>query len=193
MKKTIMTLTTAAALTLTAQAGGDIDPVTLQEVSTDAGFYTGLSLGASQTFLTSDWDYFSTDDNHNDVMYQLGFFSGYRYSINPDFFVDGQVGIDTTFAGNKDYDKTNIDFTVRPGYRVTKDIDLFAIVGASYTQFEGFGSKDTDWSPQIGFGGYYDITDSISAGVEYTYNTADFDDVEDLRNDKVLITAKYRF
>jgi opacity protein-like surface antigen len=192
MKKILMSLTAMAAV---ATAGGDIAPVVTVETpvaKTDAGFYAGISAGAGQTFKTSEWDYFSTGED-NKVMYMLGAFGGYRYSIDPKWFVDGQVGVTTSFAGNKDYDRTDVDFSVRPGYRITDKIDAYAVLGYSYVQFEGYGDKISDWSPQVGIGASYDLTDSVSAGIEYTYNTSDFDNIDDLKNDKVLLTATYRF
>jgi opacity protein-like surface antigen len=196
MKKILMSLT---AMTAIVVAGGDIapvEPVTNVDVSatkaTDEGFYTGISAGAGQTFFNSDWSYFSTS-NDNKVMYMLGAFGGYRYSIDPQWFVDGQVGVTTSFAGNQDFDRTDIDLTVRPGYRFTDKIDGYAILGASYVQFEGYGDKINDWSPQVGLGVSYDWTKSLSTGIEYTYNTSDFDSINDLKNDKILLTATYRF
>jgi len=193
MKKTILsTIAAIGILSSGVMAGGDIAPVTQVTPDSDDGFYITGKIGAMQTFDTNSWDYFS-DGPSNEVMGAIGIGVGYRYSIDPDWFADLEVGIVTSFNGEDRFSRSDYDLTVRPGYRVTEDFDVYGILGASYVEIRNNFGKWDDWTPTLGAGVGYDITKNVKATVEYQYNFQDFDNIKDLRNDKIMVGLRYAF
>jgi predicted porin len=185
MKKILMSTIVAGTLAI---AGGDISPV-VQVAPDDSGFYAGMAAGAGQTFKTSDWNYFD-EGNGNDVYAMLGIFAGYRYSINPEWFVDGQLGVYTT-AGSVDIvDRTDVDISIRPGYRITPEWDVYGILAETYTRIEGYGS---DWTTGVGIGVGYDINKDVKATVEYQYQIQDWNGYAEVKNDKIMVGLRYTF
>jgi opacity protein-like surface antigen len=187
MKKILMAL--VATLTM-AFAGGDIAPVA--QVAPDAstsGFYVTGKLGAGQTFKSSDWDYFS-DGSGNNVYSMLGLGLGYRYTITPEWFVDGEFGIYTSFYGEDGLGRTDYDFSVRPGYVITPEWEVYGILAETYTKIQ---TKGHDWTTGVGAGVGYNLTKNLKVTAEYQYQIQDFNGYNNVKNDRATIGLRYSF
>ena len=166
-------------------AGGDIKPT-----STDEGFYFIGKIGAGQTFESSNWDYFSCG-KENDRYGLIGFGFGYRYRYDPIWFIDGEFGIYTSFNEDGDADRTDYDISIRPGYTFTNyGIDFFGIIAETYTKLE---TDTSDWTLGAGVGIGYPLTKNTKITFDYQYQLQDFDNTNNVRNDKALVGFKYSF
>ena len=188
MKKILAAL---AAIATIGFAGGDITPVEpVIPASTDEGFYFVGKIGSGQTFETSDWNYFDEDAGNN-VYGMVGLATGYRYRITPEWFVDGELGLYTSFYGQDGMGRTDYDISVRPGYTFTGyGIDVYGILAETYTKIEGAGH---DWTTGVGIGAGYNVTEKIKVTAEYQYQIQDFNGFDNVKNDKVMVGLRYSF
>ena len=187
-------LTAGVIATAISFAGGNIVPTTQSVSVPDSGFYVTGKIGSGQSFNSGEWNYFDDGNGiNNDVYSMIGLGFGYRYSINSNWFIDSELGVYTT-ADSTYLDRTDYELSVRPGYRITQDWDIYGILGADYVSIreKSIGYHEKDWTPQVGLGVGYNLNTDLKATVEYTYNTNDFKD-QDFKNDKVVVGLRYSF
>jgi opacity protein-like surface antigen len=189
MKMIALSMITATGL---AMAGGDISPVAsvVTQTTDDSGFYVTGKIGAGQTFETSDWNYFDDGDGNN-VYNMVGLGAGYRYRLTQEWFVDGELGLYTSFYGADGMNRTDYDVSIRPGYTFGGyGVDLYGIIAETYTKIEGHGH---DWTTGIGAGIGYNVTDNLKITAEYQYQIQDFNGYDDVKNDKIMAGLRYTF
>ena len=189
MKNIVLSAVAVLAMSSFAVAGGDIapveEPVVVEPVVTDAGFYLGLAYGYANMDLT-ETEYFAPtattrssvrvtdlgDDSYNTIMLQAG------YKFNEYVAVEGRYwfGLDEDFGlGNGDYNIDTWGLYVKPMYPVTDAFDIYALLGYANTD-QGNAFSDTTLDGfSWGLGGSYEFTENFAVFIDYVnmYNDTD--------------------
>ncbi len=171
MKNIVLSAVAVLAMSSFAVAGGDIapveEPVVVEPVVTDAGFYLGLGYGLLNTEATDVASPVNFDENFDEIMFQAG------YKFNSYIAVEGRywAGLDSTIDDVTPYDMS-VDawgIYVKPMYPVTDAFDVYALLG--YASSAGSFSDAPDTDDQDGFswglGAAYSFTDNIAVFVDY--------------------------
>jgi len=184
MKKVILSLTTAAALSTFAMAGGDIDPTSVAQPD-NSGFYFGIGYSA----VSSNFDNFtyngtaqngSTDTDESGGLFQAG------YQINEYVSLEGRwthFKVKSTDSWGNEISASidNIGLYVKPQYTFG-NVTAYALLGYGWTDmdFTAFGSNfnDTDGDFQWGLGAAFHLSKNASIFADYTHmhNGGSFED-----------------
>ncbi|MDM5271395.1 porin family protein [Sulfurovum sp. zt1-1] len=214
MKNIICSMAAAIALSSFAIAGGNIEPVIapveeMSPVPDESGPY----IGAGISFLT--WN--ETQDLREPDLQMVPIWqdleeswtggtilAGYRF--NPYIavegrytmsFTDGSVELDGEDFGDYNDDFSNIAIYLKPMYPIG-DFTLYALLGYGQTtiEFEGGGDHD-DSDFQWGIGAGYNLTETLTAFIDYTvlYDDNTFDDLaaSDIKVDSITLGVTYKF
>ena len=173
MKKIVLSVWTAAAMSSLGFAGGDfqevepaIAPVIEVEVEeAEKNFYVGLGFQALSTG-TGSADFF---DNHaeRDRTGNLLVLAGYEF--NPYIALEGRYAVYIF-----DEDSINSDtwgIYAKPQYPVNEDIKVYALLGFGGMTVDGIDGADIDVDDsgfQWGLGASYGVTEDIAVFLDYT-------------------------
>ncbi len=156
-------------------AGGDIapieEPVVVEPVVTDGGFYLGAAyslMGDQYTRTPNTMDPQSFDESYSAIMFQAG------YKFNSYVAVEGRywAGVSdiTVNNGTTDYDLAGADawgLYVKPMYPVTDTFDVYALLG--YAGMDHDSIKLNDGSGfSWGLGASYGIIEGVDLFIDYT-------------------------
>ncbi len=207
MKNFTLSIATVLALSTFAVAGGDIEPVVepmvVEEVASDSGFYIGGALSKLNTETTWNDQYgdigvdeysstYTFEDDASAFMLQAG------YKFNQYIAIEGRYwdtmgdvhdySYSYTYNGAPDGSGSygDGDFTawgiyVKPMYPVTEAFDLYALLGYANVDVGDLGTWDGNAinNEESGFswgiGAAYAFTENFSFFVDYVT----FADVED--------------
>ena len=198
------TLSVAAALAMSsfAVAGGDIEPVVepvvVEEVASDSGFYIGGAYSLSNTEISAhsnygydggtDYDSYWTDSmDRNAFMLQAGYqFNEYiaiegRYWGSMDsneyssaYYIDGVL--DNSYSWS-DGDWSAWGIYAKPMYPVTESFDVYALLGYGNVSIDDnwwFNESLLDENVfQWGIGASYSFTENTSLFVDYVQLCSD--------------------
>ncbi len=171
MKNIVLSAVAVLAMSSFAVAGGDIapveEPVVVEPVVTDAGFYLGLGYGLLNIDATNPADPVGFDENFDEIMFQAG------YKFNSYIAVEGRywAGLDSTINDVTPYDMS-VDawgIYVKPMYPVTDAFDVYALLGyaSSAASFSDAPDSDDQDGFSWGLGAAYSFTDNIAVFVDY--------------------------
>lgn len=171
MKRIVLSVWTAAAMSSFGFAGGDLapvepvieTPVVVEE--TTGSFYVGLGFSALSTG-TGDMDFF---DNHpeRDRTGNLMVLAGYEF--NPYIAVEGRY---STYVF--DEDSLNSDtwgVYLKPQYPVNEDVKVYALLGFGGMTVDGIDGANIDVDDtgfQWGLGVSHSVTENIAVFLDYT-------------------------
>jgi len=202
MKNFTLSVATVLAMSAFAVAGGDIEPVAepmvIEEVASDSGFYIGGAYSLVNTEINEHRNYGyidgSVNDDHwnwekdsNAYMLQAG------YQFNQYIAIEGRYwgSMDSNKWSSADYTNGSLDYSssysdgdwsawgiyAKPMYPVTESVDVYALLGY------GNVSVDDNWYDQQslldenvfqwGIGASVDITENLSAFVDYVQLCSD--------------------
>jgi len=160
-------------------AGGDISPVepevtvpvVLDEESV-SGLYAALGVVYNRTYASkSAW--FSEADAQDE---SIGISAALGYEFNPYFALEGRV-LKSFYA--EDYaDVTTYSLFAKPSYPVSKDVEVYALLGYGLVKVDGVSSGNGAATPgvnilddsgfQWGVGMSYTLNDELSLFIDYT-------------------------
>ena len=202
MNKTVISMVTVAAMSMSAVAGGNIAPVeepvmVVEPVVSDSGLYLGMAYGFTNSStdhvggtLGSSITYLENID-YGSLMFQTG------YKFNEYVAVEGRYWLgfdksaeDYVFGLTLDTNSDTWGVYVKPMYPVTEELNVYALLGYASTTFEATHPQRTFttlYEPEgfsWGLGAEYEFTQNIAAFVDYvsmvdettTSGTAEFDD-----------------
>lgn len=174
MKKTILSIAAAGALSGALYAGGNVLPVAPVPVADVChhGFYAGVAAAMQRTYSTKkDWSAFvESQDKTVPLVGLLG------YQLNCYLSVEGRI---SQSVYEEDY-ATVLTYSIflKPQYSVTDDFTVYGLLGYGVVNVEGtdgrkpaanIGQTIVDkGSFQWGLGLSYDVTESWSLFVDYT-------------------------
>jgi len=202
MKKFTLSVVAVLAMSAFAVAGGDIEPVVepvvVEQVADDSGFYMGLGY----TYLNLNIE---ADGEEADAYTSAStFLAGYKF--NQYIAVEGRYV--PQFAG-VDFDGDTVEASVynlalyaKGMYPVTEAFDIYALLGFGMTELEVEFTPNTesrsDTAFQWGLGASYDLSTQTSLFIDYSvmYNDTGFDgelDGVDLYLDAWTFGMTYKF
>jgi outer membrane immunogenic protein len=200
MKKVVLSITAAAALSTFAMAGGDIAPAPVATPD-NSGFYFGIGYSAA-SFNMSNFSYKGQVDPDNpkaDTDISAGLFQA-GYQINEYLSIEGRWThyltdvkySDNNNNGELDLSLDNIGLYLKPQYSFG-NITAYALIGYGWTRADGtltmgndsVNFSDTDGDFQWGLGAAFHLSDHTSIFADYTYlhNGSKFEDT--INGDKV--------
>jgi opacity protein-like surface antigen len=173
MKKIIMSVCAAAAMSGVAFAGGDfvkvVEPVVVVPVDVvdDSSFYVGLALSAiSSRDSDVSMDFFNAKAGQ-DRLGNFTFLAGYNF--NKYIAVEGRYT--TTFTEEDYVEMSGWSLFVKPQYPVTDDFKIYALLGFGGVTMDAVNNANVDVDDtafQWGLGASYNVWENVEIFADYT-------------------------
>ena len=174
MKKIVLSVWTAAAMSSLGFAGGDfkeVEPVTpiietpvvIEE--SKGSFYVGLGFAWLSTG-TGDIDFFDNHPKRDRTGNLLGLVG---YQFNPYIALEGRYS--TYIADEDSINSDTWGVYVKPQYPVTEDLKLYALLGFGGMTVDGVDGANIDVDDsgfQWGLGASYGVAEDIAVFLDYT-------------------------
>ena len=188
-----VSLTLLALLTITANAGGKIEPKDTKDTfvpadtnrtansqdkslympriitpdSLKSGIYGGLGLSISAMAADTSISYFSQKRGNN-RMIDLAVVAGYNFNK----YIATESRAIVSVAYENDVDFKSWGLYLKPQYEVYKDLQLYSLIGFGKVSANNINDdklKVSKTTPQVGVGANYKLKNNFKVFADYTY------------------------
>jgi len=186
-----LSLTLLALLTITANAGGKIEPKNTKDAfipadknttvnskdrslympriitpdSLKSGIYGGLGLSVSAMAADTSISFFSESNNR---MVDLAVVAGYNF--NKYLATESRVIVSAAYENDVDFKSWGL--YLKPQYEVYKDLQLYSLIGFGKVSAKNTNDdrlKVSKTTPQVGVGANYKLKNNFKVFADYTY------------------------
>ncbi len=150
------------------------DKVFTEKTNTGFDSYVGLITSVNETTARdSDSDYFGISSGEF-TNAGVGINAGYKVheTENIDIFLEARLGSSVWMEDTENVKTTSAAIYIKPMYRVIKALDIYAMLGGAYVNFEGENYDNSGTGVSGGFGIQLNTADHVSLFTDIIWSPA---------------------